>query len=54
VVIDSPADNPVVATQVHKGEEAQKAIVVGIEIAILKGHMPGVPQGIDKLLALIV
>lgn len=44
----------IVSTQVHKGEEAQQTIVVGIEIAILEGFVLGIPQSINKLLLLSV
>ena len=38
----------------HEGEEAEKSVVVGIEVAILEGDVLGVPESIDKLLALVV
>ena len=41
-------------TKVHKGEETQKSIVVGIEVAIVEWFVLGIPQSIDKLLLLIV
>ena len=47
-------DDAVVATEMHEGKQAQQPIVVSIEIAILKGFVLGIPQGIDKLFALIV
>ena len=45
-------DYAVVTTQVHEGEEAQQSVVVGVEVAILEGHVLGVPQRVDKFFAL--
>ena len=38
----------------HEGEEPQQSIVVGIEIAILEGLVLRIPEGIHKLLALVL
>lgn len=38
----------------HEGKEAQLSVVIGIEIAGFERLMPDVPQGIHKLLALVV
>ena len=38
----------------HKGEEAEEAVVVGIEVTILEGNVLSVPEGIDELLTLVV
>jgi len=61
IAIDPPVshlfcglDDAIVAAQVHESEEAQQAIVVGIEIAVLEGHVLSLPESIDKLLALVV
>ena len=42
------------SAEVHEGEEAQEAVVVGVEVAIVKGLVLHVPQVVNKLLALIV
>ena len=47
-------DDAIIATQVHEGKEAQKTIVIGIEVTILKGFVLRLPESIDKLLALVV
>ena len=47
-------DQTIMPTEVHEGEEAQQTVVVGIEIAVLERLMAGVPQGIDKFLALVM
>lgn len=44
----------VLSTQMHKREEAEKGVVIGIEIAIGKGLVLGIPQGIDKLLGMAI
>ena len=44
----------IVSAQVHEGKEAEKGIVVRIEIAIGKGFVLGIPQGIYKLLSVVV
>ena len=42
------------STKMHECEQTKQTIVVGVEVAIVEGLVLGVPQGIDKLLALIV
>ena len=44
----------IVSTEVHKGEESQQTIVIGIEIAILKGFVLSIPQMVYKLLTLLM
>ena len=36
-------DDTVVSAQVHEGEEAEQAIVVGIEIAVVEGFVLRIP-----------
>ena len=38
----------------HEGEEAQQPVVVSIEVTVLERLVSGVPESVDKLLALIV
>ena len=45
-------DYAVMSAEVHECEEAQQSIVVGIEVAIVKGLVLGIPEGINKLLLL--
>ncbi len=47
-------NDAVIAAEVHESKETQQSVVVSIEIAILEGHVLGFPEGIDKLLALIM
>ena len=42
------------STKMHECEQSQQAVVVGIEVAVFERFVLGIPQGIDKLLALIV
>ena len=46
--------NLIMAAQVHEGKEAEQSVVVGIEVAVLERFMLGIPEGVHKLLALVV
>ena len=42
------------STKMHECEQTKQTVVVGVEVAILEGFVLGIPQSIDKLLALVV
>ena len=42
------------ATEVHEGKEAEKTVIVGVEITVVEGNMACVPQRVDKLAFLVV
>ena len=47
-------DDAIVATQVHIGKESQQSVIIRIKITILERLVLGLPEGVNKLLALIV
>ena len=47
-------DDLVVAAQVHEGKEAEQTVIVSIEVAVLEWLVLGVPEGINKFLALVL
>ena len=42
------------STKMHECEQTKQTIVVGVEVAIVEGFVLGIPQSIDKFLALVV
>ena len=50
----SREDDTIAAAEVHKREETEQAIVIGIEITVGERLMLRIPQGIDELATLLM
>lgn len=48
------SNHAVVTAEVHEREEAEEGIVIYVDEAILEGLVLGIPEGIHKLLSVLV